>query len=335
MYIKQLTFIGLAVTVFIGFSCKQIGKQPPETRLMMVSADNKYIVRLYSILNVRYYEKKGGTTFRSGTNTFYLEKYDAATGKLLAKSGKIKQNITPIFITGKHIWLDQWDAGMKNRDAAAISIDDFSESISANTLSNVNPAVKFMPYSAYTLTANPQQLVLKGNDERWYAIDDNTGKGTIVQSNEVKIWKDDFLEDSWKTADVRYDFKGTGRSRLVKKNKKDEWTSNEDFIRPHVFGNTVTKIFSPVTINSCWFVFSKTTSDKNYKWQINALDTANLQSRWVAHYPGEADTKSSDIEKIIIQNSNLLVVTTTAVALLDIKTGKWLWVLNFKEPENK
>ncbi len=335
MYAKQLTFIWLAVTVFIGFSCKQVGRQPPETRLMMVSADDKYIIRLYSVLNVHYYEKKGGSTFRSGTNTFYLEKYDAATGKLLAQSGKIKRNITPIFITPKHIWLDQWDADMKNREVAAISIDDFSERISPNTLTDANPAVKFVPYSAYTLTANPQQLVLKGNDERWYIIDDATGKGTVVKNTEVKIWKDDFLNNNWKIADTRYDFRGGGRSVLKKRNKKEEWTSADDFIQPHVFGATLTKNFSPVTVSNNWLVFSKTTSDKNFNWQITGLDTATLQTGWVAHYPGEAGNANKDIQKIVLKNSNLLVVTATTAAMLDIKTGKWLWALNFKEPENK
>lgn len=313
------------ITIAFVCSCGEIGRQAPETQSLILSADGRYIVRDYSVLFVNMYEKKGGSTFRSGFTTHYLEKYDAQTGALISQSPKIKKNITPIFVSGKRVWLKEFHTDSGEFDLAAVSIDDFREVLPAEKIRAVNHGLRFVPHQAFRLKSDKSQIVLKGNDARNYKIDEQTGAAQLVDANEVEHAMPDFSGTNWTTPVKRYDFKGNDRRYLVAHTKQGDTRSDDDFIQPEVLGSRENGSFQPSSVNRSWFVLSKTTTDARSFFQITAIDTSTLKTRWSAAMDFGPSPTERKLANVTIAGNSLLAIGTKSMGMLDTGNGKWGW----------
>ncbi len=322
---KHVLFLVLIASIC---SCSEIGRQAPETQVLILSADGRYIVRDYSVLFVNIYEKKGNSTFRSGFTTHYLEKYDAQTGALISKSPKIKKNVAPVFVSGKLIWLREFNPDSGEFDLMALSIDDFREVLSAEKIKAVNHGLRFVPHRVFRLKSDKSRIVLKGNDARNYIIDEQTGAGQLVNADEIENAIPDFSDSNWTTPSARYNFKGNDRRYLVAQTKQGDTRSENDFIQPEVLGSGEDGNFRPAVANGSWFVLSRTTTDNSGFLQVTAVDTSSLATRWSAVMDFEPLPAERKPDNVAITGSSLLVISKKSMGMLDTKTGKWVWKYN-------
>ncbi len=316
------------VTMALVCSCGEIGRQAPETQALILSADGRYIVRDYSVLFVNMYEKKGGSTFRSGFTTHYLERYDAQTGALIRQSPKIKKNITPIFVSGKLVWLKELNPDTGEFDLLAVSLDDFRDVLPAGKIRAVNHGLRFVPHQAFRMKSDKSQIVLKGNDARHYKIDEQTGAAQLVNASETEHTMPDFSGSNWTTPVARYDFKGSDRRYLVAQTKQGDTKSADDFIQPEVLGSRENGSFRPVSANGSWFVLSKTTTDNSGFFLVTAVDTATLATRWSAAMDFGVLPTERKLANVTIAGNGLLAIGKKSMGMLDTENGKWIWKYN-------
>lgn len=322
---KQLLTV---ITMALVCSCGEIGRQAPETQALMLSADGRYIVRNYSVLFVNMYEKKGNSTFRSGFTTHYLEKYDAQTGALVSQSPKIKKNITPIFVSGKLVWLKELNPDSREFDLLAVSLDDFREVLTPEKIKAVNHGLRLVPHQAFRMKSDKSQIVLKGNDARHYKIDEQTGTAQLVDTKETEQAAPDFSGSNWTTPVRRYDFKGSDRRYLVAQTKQGDMRSTDDFIQPEVLGTRESGSFRPLSVDGSWFVLSKTTTDNNGFFQITAVDTTTLETRWSTAMDFSPLPTERKLANAAIAGNGLLAIGKKSMGMLDTRNGKWVWKYN-------
>ncbi len=332
-FLATLVAVLLCCITLSTISCKELGKQPPVTESIQLSTDGQSLIRTYSILNVTRYERKGGSTFRSGNMTRYFERIDPLTGHTLSNSGKFKENLTILFVSDKLIWYKKYNQEAKDFDIVAINAQDFTEFLSGKQLLEKNDGLRFNPHRAYRLKNNSAQIVLRGNDERYYTLDETTGKALLVAQDSVNLTMPEFLDNNWEIESYRYRFAGTGRRYLERRKRNEVLRTQEDFISPSVFGKKVNRDFLPISITTNWLVFSKTTNDNTGVWQINLLDTATLQTRWYTTMDFDKVNKKHDIESITLLKEGVLIICDKAVGLLDVKEGSWIWSRAYPDSE--
>ncbi len=318
----------LLIIIAFVCSCSEVGTQAPETQVLILSADGRFIVRDYSVLFVNMYEKRGNSTFRSGFTTHYLEKYDAQTGALVSQSPKIKKNITPIFASDKLVWLKELNPDSGEFDLLAVSLDDFREVLPSGKIKAVNHGLRFVPHQAFRMKSDKSQIVLKGNDARHYKIDEQTGAAQLVDPKEAEHAMPDFSGSNWTTSTRRYDFKGSDRKYLAAQGKQGDARSADDFIQPEVLGSRENGSFRPFSVGGAWFVLSKTTTDNNGFFQVTAVDTTTLETRWSAAMDFSPLPTESKLANAAIAGNGLLAIGKKSMGMLDTKNGKWVWKYN-------
>lgn len=323
-----------------------MGAQPPETISLTATADGLKIARLYSIFYVTSYTKRGGSTMRYGSSTYYIEVYDGLTGKLLtAKPIKLGSRSEVLKITNTNIWLKSYNNDTKSNEVLIINNADGTTVLNAASLTEKNNGLSFDPTYEYYNPGDFKGTLLKAEDARIYALDEETGTATAMpDSIHMRMINRPFFEmSSTQFSDSYLSFGGDQRKRLVKKMKDAKAmaltkVSSADFINPFILGklNIKENKEAPVFYNDCFFVLSKTKTSNQFEWQIDMVDTINLQSKWstVIHKPNpqDADNKLTDI---LLQHNQLLLLGKNNMHLLNADTGKPVWQKEFPKPDSE
>ena len=323
-----------------------MGKQPPETISLTASADGSKIVRLYSVFYVSSYTKRAGSTMRYGSSTYYLEVYDVATGKLLTPNPiKLKSRCKVFKVTDKNIWLNSYNNDTKINELLIINNADGAVVFDAKILAKKNNGLSFSPNYEYYNPGDSKGIILKADDARMYALDEETGQATAMpDSIHFRMINRQYFEiSSTQFSDSYLSFSGDQRKRLVKKMKdaksaEPKKESATDFINPFILGklHVQENKEEPVFYKDCFFVFSKTKASNQFEWQVNMMDTTNLQSRWsVIINKSNLQNPDNKLTGILLHNNQLLILSKDNIHLLDTDTGKFLLEKGFTLPGSK
>ncbi|MBK8710866.1 MAG: hypothetical protein IPL97_03125 [Niastella sp.] len=314
-------------------SCKEMGSQPPETVSLTATDDGSKIARLYSVFYVSSYTKRSGSTMRYGSSTYYLEMYDGFTGKRLTENPiKLKSRCQVFKLTDKNIWLRSYNNDTKNNELLIINNLDGTVLFNAKTLAAKNKGLSFEPTYEYYNPGVFKGTLLQADDARLYALDESTGLASVIpDSIHLRMINRPFFEiSSTQFGESYINFTGVQRKRLVKKIRNlnsfaSQKESSIDFINPFLLGklNVLGNKEVPVFYKDCFFVFSQTKSGNQFEWQINMLDTVNLQSKWTAiiHKPG-LQSSDNKLTNILLHNNQLLTLGKDNIHLLNVETGK-------------
>ncbi|MBI3138409.1 MAG: hypothetical protein HYZ15_07480 [Sphingobacteriales bacterium] len=302
----------------------------------MASPDGKNIVRMYQVFTVKSYSQRGNSVSRYGFSTNYLEKYDGLTGQLIStKPYQCDGNCQIMKVTNGYLWLRTYDTKTSKPHFFVLRLSDFTKMYDDEALAQKNNGIVFEPATMYYNPPNVSGVLIKGDDNRIYSLDEASGKATSMpDSLSLRIMGRPFLQSGAHTFPNAYFSFSTGQRPRLNKQPKDsklvagKLSSASDFISPYLaaYYNPALKSEEAIMANKGCIVVSKTKSSEDFVFQFTQVDTATLQTNWSAalNY-GNNKISENDLLDIQLHGEHLLVIEKNAMGFLDINSGKWKW----------
>ena len=231
-YTSLLAFLLITIPM-VWSSCSFMGKQPPVWEGGSFTPDGRYYAYLYSVYNVRNYERQGGYTRTSGPTDFYFQVIDCATGqKMLQNPIHTRKRMELGTIDNSYVWLTSFVPGDQEYGILVFDIGKMELTFDDDQISNLNPNIPLTHISFFENSSGRPGAVFEAADGRHYAVDGATGLFTQV---EVEPWTrlargdEDFYQYTSALEGIRLE--GTSRKRLVKTDSTAK-PSDDDFISP-------------------------------------------------------------------------------------------------------
>lgn len=326
-------------------SCGEIGAQPPETDGVMISSDGSTIVRLYNVLHVTSYSRRGGSVTRSGYAEHFIEVYEGASGRLRTTTPyEIDGNCDLVAVTTDRAWIRVMNEETREFELRSISLADGSVALDAEALARRNNGLVFQPNSHYHNSDGYEGQIVQADDARIYAIDAATGMATPIPDTIRMVhaghgqW--DRINHFGLNGHV-FGFEGEHRKRLVCEKERingiaEKVTSTIDFIEPGMIGKFqgATKDMEPITYQNGPFILSKTKAGNRFAWRIDLMDTRTLDSKWSVELDlTRPDGRDNEIMDLALNEHRLTILAKNFIGALDARTGAWVWQHNFVSTE--
>lgn len=327
--ISVFALLPILAAVLLLSTCSEIGRQPPEMWSARFTEDGSRLVYTYDVLIVYQYSKKGGSIRRSGSRKGYMDVRDAATGRsLLSVPYSSKNTLNIVAISGNLCALSGYNIKKSQHELSIVDITDGKERFSPDELSRINGGLRFDPFTYYENLTGKPGFVFAAEDARPYLIDPNTGKAVRVDAGKriTPTSGDRNLSRSGAFSSVM-SFKGKPRQKVVMHGRESE----VDFIRPSFAAGLKNdrEGRDPVFYKGNPIIISRSTTDKDFSWEISLLDAETFDLLWsasVVHVPGVAPFFGAE-PLFQLNGDQLLIQTSTQLTQLDAATGKLNWTV--------
>ena len=324
---------GIAIFLVIGMlmlsTCSEIGKQPPQLWSARFTADGSRLVYTYDVVTILQYERKGGSTRRSGTRKAFMNVRDAVTGEvLLAEPYRSKNTLNVVGIIGDLCALNGYNTGTSRNELAIVDITTGKERFGPDELSKLNGGLEFDPSTQFVNTTGKPGFVFAAQDARAYLIDPITGKAELAETSApIHLVLGNKNPTRIGSRKEEVGFMDGPRQRLEMKGRY----SILDFIKP-AFGADLKDGDSertPVSYKGNPIVISRSTTNKDFSWEITMLDSATLNQIWSATLVNVPDAAPFYWEDPLfhVDGDALLVQTATQLSRFDGATGTLKWTV--------
>jgi hypothetical protein len=335
-------------------------KKAPEFEGIAISPNKEKIIQLYSVYHITSYSKGGGLERSTGYKKYYLDLYDAKTGKKYNDKSIEVENGGPLkYMTETTFLLTSYNSE-KNR--SELKIYDFKGNMKfdAEALKNINGGLLFDYSLHYTVRENKRGYTVEGDDGRIYQLDDESGKAEKLNEDDLikNVRRDHFKPiHSFYNDSLNYRLEGKQRNRLYlrvqherdsfqlfkssfgeRKFKRsfryyEEYKSLSDFIDGFIMGeNRLDTVIQqtpddyPFETGNMIFVFSTSKSSNKFEWVFTALQKNDLKEKWIATLTNPlAEKQAEGIKDVLLIGNDFIILTDQSLNRLDLNTGKWIW----------
>lgn len=331
---KKIKYFSRLIALFIVLSqfsgCGVMGEQAAKWESGMFSPDGKYYVYTYSNMFITQYSKKGGSTTRIGSITYYIQTIDCITGKkLLEKPLESKEQIKISNIIGDYAMFSSYDMDKRFSTPSIFDLKSKKMKFATDDIRKINPSIPLTNVTQFfDNVSGTKEFIVEGDDGRKYAINPTSGKASIAIDEFTRL-KNKFLSFYQEARSVKgYFLLGDTRKKIGKgKNwKNPEILSDEDFISPKylMIDKTNRTAEDKITIyDNHFFVLSNVSTNGDKEMQVSMIDDNTLKTKWSFILPqGHQEMNNYNKERFYLKDNQLFVANSTYLMNIDLDKGK-------------
>lgn len=308
-------------------ACSEIGTQPPELWSARFTEDGSRLVYTYDEVFIWSYERKGGSTTRMGSSSYFLDVRDTRTGRtLFAKPLELSYATQIVDINADLCAVMIHNHKTSRSELSIVDLRDGTEKFNGEDLSRINGGLQFNGGEYFGSIPGRVGFIFAGEDARTYFIDGNTGAAELVEAGPGKHpMLSRANPDNLGSGSEAMRFTSGARQKLEVQGRSSE----ADFIDPKLAGaiTTVGEERTPVIFQGGSIILSRSSTAKDFSWLVSSLDTASMKLKWsatIANVPDVAPFYNAE-PLFALDGKDLLVLTSTSLSRFDAATGRLNW----------
>lgn len=323
-----LIAIDLFPTLLLLTGCLKSLTQVPQWESGMFTPDGKYYAYTYNSLIINQPSKRGGLArFRPGSNNYYLQIIDCATGeKLLEKPFKSKELLVITDIKDNNIWLWTYNADDDNISPALFDLKSKKMAFGSKNIRKINPNVSLKNAPTFYRNIETGNAgIIEGDDGRKYQINPNTGilsladgKFDIVENKSGTCYQSKSSVDGYLTTlETRKKIFTGSRNNI-------ELESKIDFLNPEflAWDKFAEKPGTLQRYNNNFFIISSSDRVEKKEMQLTMMDPKLLEAKWTISLPQEEQKdKTYNKERFAIVGNKLFISNATNFISVDVDKG--------------
>ncbi len=325
--IKKIAALFIILSLFS--RCGVMGEQAANWESGMFSPDGKYYVYTYSNMFITQYSKKGGSTTRIGSITYYIQTIDCITGKkLLEKPFESDETFWISNIDGNYAVFQSYDVGQGYNSPAIFDLKSKKMRHTAEETRKLNPTIPMKMVNSYFYNVNGKEnFVFEGNDGRKYVINPETGKVSKGLGEYERL--EDKNGNCYQTGNMMegYSFSNGKRNKIFKGSwGNPDVLSNDDFLQPKFLMINKIDMTSEETstfYDNHFFILSSISDNDKKERLLTMIDNTSLKTKWSIALPqGNQEMNRYNNERFFLKDNQLFLANSTYLMNIDLDKGK-------------